>query len=748
MQPTRHVNARCRRGISLLEVLISIGILAIGLTAVLSLIPAGRSYMQKAAIDDRAAAMIPNAYSIVEDRGMFSVRALSWQRVDGTDGTDGEDLVVRSAAGGVWSAEGKTQDHHWTIQSIDSETITDWWPRTTPPTLKGTATGSSSVSVTTTPTSTTFSGTTAPNGTWSISLENTLLPAPDLEIATSGPNVGQPTNQPYVDYSFKAEVEVSGSMRPVGVTPGTFRQYGRLRQQDLRKGRARIRYTLTDDSRENESAQQAAKAEVKAIRSATVENRRNAIAYASRATVSGALWRMQLGTREGSYERTGTFPNTFPANGTWESPQYEVGKVFDMTENAGSTWVDGSGNEKTTPDSTPEDVDWYQFPVEDDVVVELAWSDPAGVLEVDANAACCPLFVNSPNNAIAPFRVGAGKAWYWVPRGGVAYTRLQLQSALQNTFGAAGAAPAARQNPSYSLSVTVSRPERAIALDPLMATRLDQILALGNSDPLLLRRHRFADFNQTINGQPRAFVIPRLNLDSLSGMANPAMAIAAAERLFRDEDSIAIDPPANDDDPPSPRFDITSSSVLRRQSTGRMSWMMLIQPQDPGPVAMNWEAGKMFDVSFVIFQDRKLPPLVANAPLDGEYAFSGSWSDASGMLEVAVPFDGDGDGERDFVADDIRSIFRSGSWLLVAPARASTSPAFSNTQKLDWVRIRTAELVNEQNLTIVRILLESEPDTEVLMRATLPSSTQDFPVAVLAYEGVVAVVNKTLQLEP
>jgi hypothetical protein len=34
------------------------------------------------------------------------------------------------------------------------------------------------------------------------------------------------------------------------------------------------------------------------------------------------------------------------------------------------------------------------------------------------------------------------------------------------------------------------------------------------------------------------------------------------------------------------------------------------------------------------------------------------------------------------------------------------------------------------------------------MRATLPSSTQDFPVAVLAYEGVVAVVNKTLQLEP
>lgn len=50
-----------RRGISLLEVLISIGILAIGLSAVVSLVPAGKSEAGKAVILDRAAALGMNS---------------------------------------------------------------------------------------------------------------------------------------------------------------------------------------------------------------------------------------------------------------------------------------------------------------------------------------------------------------------------------------------------------------------------------------------------------------------------------------------------------------------------------------------------------------------------------------------------------------------------------------------------------------------------------------------------------------
>jgi len=53
-------SATSRRGITLMEVLISIGVLAIGLTSVMSLIPAGKSEAGKAVVYDRAAAMAMN----------------------------------------------------------------------------------------------------------------------------------------------------------------------------------------------------------------------------------------------------------------------------------------------------------------------------------------------------------------------------------------------------------------------------------------------------------------------------------------------------------------------------------------------------------------------------------------------------------------------------------------------------------------------------------------------------------------
>ena len=52
-----------RRGISLLEVLISIGILAIGLTSAVALVPVGKSEAGKAVILDRASLMAANALS-------------------------------------------------------------------------------------------------------------------------------------------------------------------------------------------------------------------------------------------------------------------------------------------------------------------------------------------------------------------------------------------------------------------------------------------------------------------------------------------------------------------------------------------------------------------------------------------------------------------------------------------------------------------------------------------------------------
>lgn len=50
-----------RRGITLMEVLIAIGILAVGLTSVVSLVPAGQSQAARAVVLDRGAAMVANA---------------------------------------------------------------------------------------------------------------------------------------------------------------------------------------------------------------------------------------------------------------------------------------------------------------------------------------------------------------------------------------------------------------------------------------------------------------------------------------------------------------------------------------------------------------------------------------------------------------------------------------------------------------------------------------------------------------
>ena len=69
---------RTNRGITLLEVLISIGILAIGLIGTLSLIPAGGSYLRKAQVEGRAASLIPNAFNTMKSAALFSKDAIDW----------------------------------------------------------------------------------------------------------------------------------------------------------------------------------------------------------------------------------------------------------------------------------------------------------------------------------------------------------------------------------------------------------------------------------------------------------------------------------------------------------------------------------------------------------------------------------------------------------------------------------------------------------------------------------------------
>jgi type II secretory pathway pseudopilin PulG len=65
-----------RRGISLLEVLISIGILSVGLASVLALLPAGGSQAKKAMVEDRRSALGAAAIGDVVSRGFL--RSSQW----------------------------------------------------------------------------------------------------------------------------------------------------------------------------------------------------------------------------------------------------------------------------------------------------------------------------------------------------------------------------------------------------------------------------------------------------------------------------------------------------------------------------------------------------------------------------------------------------------------------------------------------------------------------------------------------
>src|SRR6476661_5193015 len=65
-----------RRGLSLTEVLISMGILTLGLLGVASVFPVGSYYVQKAEISDKASAIAQAVMSDIMARGMLNPR--SW----------------------------------------------------------------------------------------------------------------------------------------------------------------------------------------------------------------------------------------------------------------------------------------------------------------------------------------------------------------------------------------------------------------------------------------------------------------------------------------------------------------------------------------------------------------------------------------------------------------------------------------------------------------------------------------------
>ena len=76
MAPTPGIEtARRRRGITLLEVLISCGLLVVGLSAIAALLPASGSRLTQATTEDRAAVLLSNAAAEIVNRSLLATDA-------------------------------------------------------------------------------------------------------------------------------------------------------------------------------------------------------------------------------------------------------------------------------------------------------------------------------------------------------------------------------------------------------------------------------------------------------------------------------------------------------------------------------------------------------------------------------------------------------------------------------------------------------------------------------------------------
>jgi hypothetical protein len=235
-------------------------------------------------------------------------------------------------------------------------------------------------------------------------------------------------------------------------------------------------------------------------------------------------------------------------------------------------------------------------------------------------------------------------------------------------------------------------------------------------------------------------------------------AVAVAERLCRAEDTIALVDPPTEESPPLPEFaaivpDPTSPAEkipVQRQAAGRMTWMLTVQPEDPGSVAANWYAGRYFDVSIVIFEDRPVPPNDPQlAAFDGEYAFQATWGQLDGLLRVLIPTAGPtATAPSD---EDIRRIIAPGGWLLLAPSVTLTSSPIDSQLKLEWIKVRTVSLERTKTGVTATILLDKEPDANVLVPTINGVSRADglgrLSLIALAYDGVVSVVRRSMMVQ-
>jgi type II secretory pathway pseudopilin PulG len=759
-----------RGGITLLEVLISIGILAVGLIGTLALIPAGGTYLQKAQTESRAAALIPNAFSTMEACGLFGQNAIDWVQDSATVNENEESLQG-------YPKYPRAIDP----SSVEGATIAGFYMRDDPPWIAGVVPQGDASTVTVTATgpggvTKTFVATPDANGKWrhavsayEFSLSEPPDPAEELMTVTNSGANPDTIDEYYDEWSFSVDngtITVTPPATPARESDAdavtAYRHYRQRRNRGYTFGEALLDFTQPSFSpaihRKNDSI---ASAQVFGVPLGFDRVRRQ---------VTGRLWRYEVGHRQGRYQDWKRYDNYFR-----DGPvQPVIGSNWYESDNQGAVWVDSAGTPKADdePDGIVEaTIDYYRFTVVAGQEFELDWSATwSDYLEqsFSDNSPENAFFVEDQNGPLMADSISGQKARYTAVVDGPIYISVELlpegnddqdpkYHARLNNFGSGEPAW-------YRFDVTIFGQQQFALVDPLMASHL-RLVAGGNAGHPLHRRIRVAaEFPQRLSGGGSIpFIINRLNWNIVADLAKRSDAVAVAESLCRPSDVVELNDSSGDElSAPEQRYEsgelsschsapvydryaggwayceecglqtLIKKIPLKRECDDRMSWMLTIQPEGEGSIQANWQAGNYFDVAIAVFQDR-LFPVAGETSLEGEYAFDSWWSDETGLISIPIARSSGID------QDDIRRMFAAGSWILIAPKAASIN------QRIDWIQIQTCEFVREAGRTVARILPVSEPNTGANKGSSNLDSDPPNLVA-LVYQGVVAVSRRSIQI--
>ena len=593
------VFVRTNRGITLLEVLISIGILAIGLMGTLALIPAGGSYLRKAQKESRAAALIPNAFDVMKTSNLFGENALQWL-IQGRSHDEAEESL-RGYTGYSQGTDPKPPD--------SAQIINYYNPRDDAPFLWGEVNVEDLSEITLTVTGPNgeiepINRTPNSDGRWQVVLQSADLQLSDplqsseeeASIVESGSNPRELENY-YDEWSFEVDRGTLNLVAPPGLrgepnsssTTG-YRHYRKKREEDEESGYVHLDFSFplygydTDTHATNDDSDSAEIERVptgydKVIRQFT-----------------GSLWRYEFGRRRGRYTREREYADGF--SGEKIQPVINTGDRLDDTD--GNEWVDGSWDTKdpNESDEIQENTsDYYriqtdkdEYPIYQGQQFEVDWGNtPESVWkealsdrykDEDDRENPDPFFValNGSANALVPSSSTASSYFYTAPSSGF----LDIQAVLLGPEGAEWSFPLTppenmRLNHfggdelPYNFEVTIFGPHRVALVDPLMCSQIEYIAAEWarvngqpiTTHPLYEKIRKAAEFYQysSVAGQTVPFMMRRMNWNIVANQtgATPVLAaqrkLAVAENLCRPADVLEVELPDDSLAASEPRYE-------------------------------------------------------------------------------------------------------------------------------------------------------------------------------------------------